>query len=144
MTMKVIYILKTKSWIYNFVEVSGRNLRLEVSVYIVYITNQFRTTGKSVSRGDCEQQGGKLFRPFVPITVHVIYGRTNIYNNTNFRHKTIVHIYISQHCLRQFSTCKPDWKWCWPFQAFESILVPKYLYLNVRQNKTDKKKWQKR
>jgi hypothetical protein len=41
-----------------------RVLRLEVSVYNVYITNQFQTTFtvKSDSRGDCEWQGGKLFR----------------------------------------------------------------------------------
>ncbi len=43
--------------------ISLRFLRLEVSVYSVYITSQFQTTfaqgwggggGKSVSRGDCE------------------------------------------------------------------------------------------
>jgi hypothetical protein len=49
----------------QFVEVSEQNLgvlRLEVSVYNVYITNQFQTTFtwggggrvKSVSKGDCE------------------------------------------------------------------------------------------
>jgi hypothetical protein len=51
-----------------------RVLRLEVSVYNVYITNQFPTTFarveggkgvKSVSRGDCEYQGGKLLRLFL-------------------------------------------------------------------------------
>jgi len=51
------------------VEVPGHNLRvlrLDVSVYNVYITNQFQTTfarvgggGKSVGRGDCEYQEEK-------------------------------------------------------------------------------------
>jgi hypothetical protein len=52
-----------------------RVLRVEVSVLTVYITNQFQTTlahwgrgVKSVSKGDCEWQGGKLFKTFVPIT----------------------------------------------------------------------------
>ncbi len=41
-------MLKTNSWTYNFVEVYGHNtilsvLRLEVSVYKVYVTNQFQT-----------------------------------------------------------------------------------------------------
>jgi hypothetical protein len=46
-----------------------RGLRLEVSVYYVYLTNQFQTPGpgeggggESFSRGDCEKQGGKLLR----------------------------------------------------------------------------------
>ncbi len=49
----------------------------EVSVYNVYIETQFQTTFtqggggggvKSVSRGDCKWQGGKLVKTFVPIT----------------------------------------------------------------------------
>jgi hypothetical protein len=52
----------------RFLAIILRVLRLEISVYIVYITNQFQTTFaggggggvKSVSRGDCELQGGKL------------------------------------------------------------------------------------
>ncbi len=45
--------------------------KLEVSVYNVYITNQFKTTCsrggvKSVGRGDFELQGGKLFNTFFP------------------------------------------------------------------------------
>ncbi len=45
-----------------------RVLTLEVSVYNVYITNQFKPTllkgrgVKAVSNGDCEWQGGKLLR----------------------------------------------------------------------------------
>ena len=54
----------------RFLGIILRVLRLEVSVYNVYITNQFQTTFaqgggggiKSVSRGDCEEQGGKLLR----------------------------------------------------------------------------------
>jgi hypothetical protein len=53
---------------YNFVEASGHNLG--VSLHDVYITNQFQITFlhkwrggvKSVCRGDCEKQGGKLLR----------------------------------------------------------------------------------
>jgi len=51
-----------------FLGIIVRVLRLEVSVYNAYITNQFQTTFaqggrgvKSVSRGDCEYKGGKLF-----------------------------------------------------------------------------------
>jgi hypothetical protein len=45
--------------------------KLEVSVYNVYITNQFKTTCsrggvKSVRRGDFELQGGKIFNTFFP------------------------------------------------------------------------------
>jgi hypothetical protein len=59
--------LKPNSRTYNFVEVSGHNLivlRLEVSVYNIFITNQFQTTfargcggggGSNIrSRTDCE------------------------------------------------------------------------------------------
>ncbi len=61
-------VLKPNSWTYNFVEVSGHNLKS--FLHNVYITNQFQTTFargqgggvKSVSRGDCEQQGGIFFR----------------------------------------------------------------------------------
>jgi hypothetical protein len=53
-----------------------RVLKLEVSVYNVYITNQFQTTFaegiKSVSRGDCEEvtrrKTPKLLRLLYPIT----------------------------------------------------------------------------
>jgi hypothetical protein len=47
----------------RFLGINLKELRLEVSVYNVYITNQFQTTFakggrgegvKSVSRGDCE------------------------------------------------------------------------------------------
>jgi hypothetical protein len=42
---RTIHQLKPDSWTCNFVEVCGHNLlRLEVSVYNVYITNQFQTT----------------------------------------------------------------------------------------------------
>jgi|688.fasta_scaffold1104142_1 hypothetical protein len=58
-----------------FLEIVLRILRLEVSVYNVYITNQFQITfaqagkmGKIHIRGDCEYQGGKFFQNFVPIT----------------------------------------------------------------------------
>ncbi len=61
---------------YNFVEILDtilrvlRLLRLEVSLYNVYITNHFKPHllkgggggVKSVSRGDCEWQGGKLLK----------------------------------------------------------------------------------
>jgi hypothetical protein len=53
----------------RFLGIILRVLRLQVSVYNVYITNQFQpafTQGgrgvKSVSRGDSEYQGGKLLR----------------------------------------------------------------------------------
>jgi hypothetical protein len=52
----------------RFLGIILRVLRLEVSVYNVYITNQFQTTFahgwgvKYVSGGDCEYQGGKLLR----------------------------------------------------------------------------------
>jgi hypothetical protein len=43
----------------RFMGILLRVLRLEVSVYNVYITNKFQTILllKSVSRGDCEYQG---------------------------------------------------------------------------------------
>jgi hypothetical protein len=53
----------------RFPDIILRVLRLEVSVYNVYITNQFQTLllffwggggGKIRGRCDCEQQGGKL------------------------------------------------------------------------------------
>ncbi len=54
----------------RFLGIILRVLRLEVSIYNVYITNQFQATllkkegegVKSISRGDCEYQGGKLLR----------------------------------------------------------------------------------
>jgi hypothetical protein len=51
----------------RFLGIILRVLRLETSVYYVYITNLLKATfaqggRKSVSRGDCEHQGGKLFR----------------------------------------------------------------------------------
>ncbi len=46
----------------NFVEVSGHNLKLEVFVYKVYITNQFQTT---FARG-----GGGGVIPLVEVTVN--------------------------------------------------------------------------
>jgi hypothetical protein len=42
----------------SLLDIILRALRLEVSVYYVYITNQFQTTF-AVSRGDYEWQGGK-------------------------------------------------------------------------------------
>ncbi len=51
--------------LYNFVEVSGLNLlivlRLEVSVYSVYITNQFQTSFVPVSNQfqTCFARGGR-------------------------------------------------------------------------------------
>jgi hypothetical protein len=45
----------------SFLSINFRVIRLEISIYNVYITNQFQTTfaqggreSKSVSRGDCE------------------------------------------------------------------------------------------
>jgi hypothetical protein len=53
----------------KFLGIILRVLNLEVSIYNVYITNQFQTTFaqmgwgvKSVGRGDYEYQGGKLLR----------------------------------------------------------------------------------
>ncbi len=49
----------------RFLGIILRVLRLKVSVYNVYITNQFQATFAQrggVSRGDCEKQGGKLLR----------------------------------------------------------------------------------
>jgi hypothetical protein len=66
--------LKTNSWTYNFVEVSGHNLKSSEtwgSVENVYITSQFQTSFaegrggvKSVSRGDC----WIVRLTFVPVT----------------------------------------------------------------------------
>jgi hypothetical protein len=50
---------------YNFVEVSGhilRFLRLEVSIYNVYITNQFQTT--------FAQRGEGEYNPVAEVTVN--------------------------------------------------------------------------
>jgi hypothetical protein len=48
-------LLKPNSLTYNFAEVSGHNLRvlrLEVSLYNVYLTTQFQTTFTQGGRGD--------------------------------------------------------------------------------------------
>jgi hypothetical protein len=56
----------------RFLGIILRVIRLEVFLYDVYITNQFQTNfahgvggggSKTISRGDCEKQGGKLFCP---------------------------------------------------------------------------------
>jgi hypothetical protein len=56
-----------------FLGIILRVLRLEVSVYNVFITKQYQPSFawgggggvgvKSISRSDCEQQGGKLYSP---------------------------------------------------------------------------------
>ena len=52
-------VQKPNSWKYNFVEVSGHNL--EVSVYNVYIVNQFQTTFA---------QGGGGVHPLVEVIMN--------------------------------------------------------------------------
>ncbi len=74
----ILLSLKPHSWTYNFAEVSGNNLESSQTwgfciqcLHYKPVSNHFAQAGagsKSVSRGDCEQQGEKLFETFVPIT----------------------------------------------------------------------------
>jgi hypothetical protein len=90
-------LLKLNSWTYNFVEVSGhklessqtQSLRIQL-LYYKPVSNQFWSRGggvKTISRGGCGQQGGKISRllsQWRPRIRHLFTATSNFLMDLNF------------------------------------------------------------
>ncbi len=105
----LLTLLKPNSWTYSFAEISGHNLEISQTwgfriqrLHYKTVTNHF-CSNKSVSRGDCEQQGGKLWR----ILSHLHPRMRPLVERSRFYAKFLeMRLKISLlFCLKRYSAC---------------------------------------
>ncbi len=111
----VTQLLKPNSWPFNFVEVSRHNLESSQTwgsciqcLHNKPVSNHFCFRGeggiKSVSRGGCEQQGGKLFRFFCQFhpRIQPLEASVTLSNITCTAHVCVCLTYVHANI------CKPE------------------------------------